>query len=77
MRLTYDPKTDALKIRLRSVRIHDSEEIEPGVVIDYDADGHLIGIELQDARKRLSLEELTSVTYENLALGRRSSLTLP
>jgi hypothetical protein len=42
-----------------------------------DGDGAIVGFELQDARKRLTLEELTNVTYENLSLGRRTSLTMP
>jgi uncharacterized protein YuzE len=77
MRLVYDPQADVLQVRLRSARIHSSEDIEPGVVVQYDSEGHVVGIELSNARKRLTLEELTSVTYENLALQRRASLTLP
>jgi uncharacterized protein YuzE len=77
VRLIYDPKTDALSIRLRSARIHHSEGIGDGVSVMLDSDGAIIGFELQDARKRLTLEELTNVTYENLSLGRRTSLTMP
>ena len=77
MRLIYDPQADVLQVRLRGARIHSSEELEPGVSVQYDADGHVIGIEMADARRRLTLEELTGVSYENLALQRRASLTLP
>ena len=77
MRLLYDPQADLLTIRLRTARIHRSEELDDGLALLLDSDEHVIGIELRDARKRLTVEELTNVTYENLALGRRSSLTLP
>jgi uncharacterized protein YuzE len=77
MRLIYDPKTDRLQIRLRSMPVHESDEVEPGVSINYDEDGHIIGIDLFSARSRLTLEELTNVTYENTAIGQRNSLTLP
>lgn len=77
MRLTYDPRTDVLYIRLRSAERHDREELDGGASVDYDAEGHVIGFELTAARQRLSVEDLTTVTYENASLGRRSRLTLP
>jgi uncharacterized protein YuzE len=77
MRLIYDPVGDTLSIRLRSAAIADSEELEDGLEVLLDADGHVIGFNYADARKRLSLEELTSVTYENLSTKRRESLKLP
>ena len=77
MRLIYDPKSDTLSIRLRSARIHRSEAIDDGVSVLLDNEERVIGFELLNARKRLTLEELANVTYENLALGRRTSLTLP
>ena len=77
MRLIYDPRADTLSIRLRTARIHHAEDIEDGVAVTIDSEGRVIGFELRDARKRLTLEDLTSVTYENAALGRRVSLTLP
>ena len=77
MRLIYDSATDVLSLRLRSVPIAESEELEDGLVVLLDADGHIIGFNYADARKRLTLEELTSVTYENLSTKRRESLKLP
>ena len=77
MRLIYDPATDVLSVRLRSAPIADSEELEDGIKVLLDADGHVIGFNYADARKRLTLEELTTVSYENLSTKRRESLHLP
>jgi uncharacterized protein YuzE len=77
VRLIYDPNADVLSIRLRLAPIADSEELEDGIEVLLDADGHVIGFDYADARGRLTLEELTSVTYENLSTKRRESLRLP
>jgi len=69
MKITYDPEADALYIALRDVPAADAIDIEDGVSVDLDKDGHLIGIEILDARQRLTPEELTNVSYENLLLA--------
>ena len=69
MKITYDPEADALYIALRDVPAADGIDIEDGVSVDLDKDGHLIGIEILDARQRLTPEELTNVSYENLLLA--------
>lgn len=45
-----------------------SKEVEEGVVIDFDAEGHLIGIEVLDASVRFGLKDLVNVSIENLPL---------
>ena len=77
MRLIYDPTNDVLSLRLRTAPIADSEELDDGIEVLLDADGHVIGFNYADARERLTLEELTTVTYENLSTKRRESLKLP
>ena len=52
MRAEYDPQADAMYIRLRAGEVADSEEIRDGVVVDYDAAGQVLGIELLSASKR-------------------------
>ena len=69
MKITYDPEADALYIALRDAPATDGLDIEEGVSVDLDKDGHIIGIEILDASKRLTPEELTSVSYENLLLA--------
>lgn len=68
MKITYDPEADALYIELRYVQARDAVDVEDGVTVDLDADGHIIALEVLDASKRLTPDELSSIHYENLAL---------
>ncbi len=43
MKATYDPKTDTLTFELKSGPVAESDEDKPGVILDYDKDGNLIG----------------------------------
>jgi uncharacterized protein YuzE len=54
MKVTYDPKTDTLCLELKSGPVAESDEDKPGVILDYDAGGNLIGIEVLDASKRVA-----------------------
>ncbi len=58
LRLTFDAKTDAAYLRFSAGPVHDSEEVSEGVVIDYDAEGRMVGIEVLDARKHLPADAL-------------------
>jgi len=60
MKVNYDPKTDTLTIVFRESPIAESDEDKPGVILDYDAAGNLISIEVLDASTRV--EEPRSVT---------------
>ena len=78
MKITYDPEADALYIELRSkAKFAGSEDLEEGVVADFDADGHIIGLEILDASDRLTLEELSNVSYEDLVTEKTAKLHLP
>jgi uncharacterized protein YuzE len=77
MKITYDSEADALYIWLREVRAVDAIDIEDGVTVEVDEDGHIRGIELLDASKRLSHEELTKLSYENLVSEKKAALKLP
>ena len=68
MKITYDPEGDVLYIQLRSVMPEDSVDIEEGVTAELDSKGHIVAIEILDASKRLTPEELANVSYENLLL---------
>ena len=59
MKLNYYPDTDSLYINLSSKEGVDSKEVSEGVVIDYDADGNIVGIDIDNAAKKLDLKELT------------------
>ena len=77
MRLTYDPGSDLLSMRLRAGKIARSEDIDDGVELLYDDKDRVIGVTFADARKRMTVEELTTITYENVSSKLRGSLRLP
>ncbi len=58
MRLKYSPDTDSLYIDLSSKPSVDSREISDGVVLDYDADGNLAGIDIDNASRKIDLQEV-------------------
>jgi uncharacterized protein YuzE len=59
MKLTYYPDTDSLYIDLSEQPSVDSQEISEGIVLDYDASGNLVGIDIDNASKKVQLKELT------------------
>lgn len=54
MKATYDPKTDTLTLLLKPGPVVESDEGKPGVILDYDAAGDLVGIEVLDASSRVT-----------------------
>lgn len=54
MKVKYDRDVDILYIRLNDSLIEESDEDRPGMVIDYDADGMMVGIEIMNASKRMA-----------------------
>ncbi len=52
MKVTYDPEVDVLRILLHSGPIEESDESKPGVILDYDKSGNVVGMEILDASKR-------------------------
>ena len=73
MKITYDPEADALYIELRDARPADSMDVEEGVTVDLDGEGHIIGLEVLDASKRMTPEQLANIHYENLLLTASAS----
>ncbi len=58
MKLRYYPETDSLYIDLSGKPSVDSREISEGVVLDYDAAGNIVGIDIDNASKKVELQEL-------------------
>lgn len=66
MKFEYDPQADALYIRLAAGKVAETEEVRPGLMLDYDESGKILGIEMLDVSKtadnprELALEVLAS-----------------
>jgi len=54
LRITYDPEVDVLRILLSNAPIEESDQDKPGVILDYDKDGNIVGLEILEASKRVS-----------------------
>lgn len=52
MKLEFDPAADAAYFEISPTEVETTKEIEPGIIADYDADGHLVGIEILSVSKR-------------------------
>ena len=57
MKISYYPETDSLYIDLLPKASTESREVSPGVVLDYDSDGNLVGIDVDNASRKLDLKE--------------------
>ena len=52
MKLEFDPMADAAYFEISPAQVERTEEVEPGINADYDAEGHLVGIEVLSVSKR-------------------------
>ncbi|MFH0340730.1 MAG: DUF2283 domain-containing protein [Chromatiales bacterium] len=62
MKVTYDPEVDVLRIVFRDMAIEESDEDKPGVILDYDKEGNIVGLEVLNASQRV--ENPRGVDYE-------------
>jgi len=69
----YYPDTDMLHIKLVEEPSTESEEVAPGVVLDFDAHNQVVGIEIEDASKHIDLSrlELLALPLTNLILSEK------
>ena len=58
MRLNYYPDTDSLYINLTEQPSVESQEISEGILLDYDAEGRLVGIDIDNASHKIDMEKL-------------------
>jgi len=58
MKVNYYPETDTLYIDLSEQASVESEEISDGIVFDYDAAGNVVGLEIDNASKKVQLDRL-------------------
>lgn len=64
MRLKIDKENDALYFRLDESAIVESEEVQPGVILDYDKNNQVIGIEILNLSSRIGKEKLNFLQFE-------------
>jgi len=64
MRLKVDEKSDALYLRLDEAAIVESEEVQPGVILDYDKAGKVVGVEILGISERMPREALKTLQFE-------------
>ena len=71
MKFQYYAETDSLYIDLSEKTSVDSNEVAPGVVLDFDADGNLVGIDIDHASKIVNLARLEaqSLPIQTLAVS--------
>ena len=64
MRIKIDKENDTLYIRLDEKPVVESEEVQPGVVLDFNQAGQVVGIEILDVSTRVDLEQLSKLQFE-------------
>jgi uncharacterized protein YuzE len=65
MRVRIDRGADAVYVNLTERPIKESEEVADGIVVDYDAEGRIVGVEILDASKRTDdPEALKNFSFE-------------
>lgn len=67
MKLNYYRDTDSLYIELNAKTSTDSQEIVEGLVVDFDSDGNVVGIDIDHASKKLDLKTIETVALPVLS----------
>jgi uncharacterized protein YuzE len=66
MRLKIDKENDALYFRLDESEMIESEEVQPGVILDFDKEGRIVGIEILALSTRIAPEKLRVLQFETV-----------
>jgi uncharacterized protein YuzE len=64
MRVHLDEKADALYLRLDDSKVVESEEVRPGVVLDFNEQDQVVGIEIRRVKERVPLANLRQMQFE-------------
>jgi uncharacterized protein YuzE len=66
MRLKVDKESDTLYLRIDESNIVESEEVRPGVILDFDSKGNVVGVEFLEISSRATIEELSSLQFQTV-----------
>lgn len=66
MRLRTDKENDALPLRLNETKIVESEEVQPGVILDLDNNGSVVGVEILSLSTRTAPDKLRILQFETM-----------
>ena len=66
MRIKVDKESDALYFRLDESGIVESEEVRPGIILDFDANDRVVGVEFLRISERAAQEELSSIQFQTV-----------
>jgi uncharacterized protein YuzE len=75
MKLTVDPEADALYLRLNDAKIIDSEQVASGVILDFDAQDNVVGIEMLHLSRRARKADLQRLFFETLGVSARRNFS--
>jgi uncharacterized protein YuzE len=64
MKVHFDEKTDAIYFRLDDSKIVESEEVKPGIVLDYNDKNQVVGVEILNVKKRVPEASLKEMKFE-------------
>jgi uncharacterized protein YuzE len=64
MRVHFDEKTDAIYFRLDDSKIIESEEVKPGVILDFNKHNQVVGVEILNVKKRVPEASLKEMKFE-------------
>ena len=64
MKMHYDEKVDALYLSLDDSEVVESEEVKPGIVLDFNAENQVVGIEVLGLRKRVPTANLKEMQFD-------------
>ena len=64
MKMHYDQQTDALYLRLDESKILESEEVQPGIVLDFNADKQVVGVEILRIKERVPSADLKHLDFK-------------
>jgi uncharacterized protein YuzE len=66
MKVKYDPDVDILRITLKDTEIDESDEETPGIILDFDRDGNIIGLEILQASQRIDNPQAIEYTIQSV-----------